>query len=104
MYPWYLEGVMQIPFFFEDDIYLMEGFSNQPKLYFCNRIKMYKIFNFHPIHLFLNTETLERYYKIKKDYHNFNVLKKNRNTKDYGILDFFKELMKETSDGGYEFD
>jgi hypothetical protein len=32
------------------------------------------------------------------------VLKKNRNTKDYGILDFFKELMKEASDGGYEFD
>lgn len=104
VYPWYLEGVMQIPFFFEDDIYLMEGFSNQPKFYLCNRIKMYKIFNFHPIHLFLNTETLERYYKIKKDYHNFNVLKKNRNTKDYGILDFFKELMKEASDGGYEFD
>ena len=65
---------------------------------------MYKIFNFHPIHLFLNTETLERYYKIKKDYHNFNVLKKNRNTKNYGVLDFFKELMKAASDGGYEFD
>lgn len=59
VYPWYLEGVMQIPFFFEDDIYLMEGFSNQPKFYLCNRIKMYKIFNFHPFHLFLNTETLE---------------------------------------------
>lgn len=104
VYPWFFQGVLQVPFFYEDDLYLMENNNNSPQYYLGENIRMYKVFNFHPIHLFLNSESLERYYRIKKDYHDFSVLKKNRNISNYGVLDFFKELIMVASNAGYEFE
>lgn len=103
VYPWILQGVLQIPFFYEDDIFMMEGGSNRPEFYLDHSIKMYKVFNFHPIHLFLNSESLLRYEGIKDNYHNFLVLKENVNNSCYGILDFFKELIEKAKLQGYQF-
>ena len=103
VYPWFLQNVLQVPFFYEDDLYLMENCTNNPAFYLDHEIKMYKIFNFHPIHLFLNSETLERYVRIKKNYHDFLVLKKNVNTSSYGTLDFFRELIETAKAQGYQF-
>lgn len=104
IFPWYLEGVLQIPFFYEDDICLMEGLHNPPQFYLNDNIRMCRVFNFHPIHLFLNSESLERYYRIKKDYHDFSILEKNRNKSTYGVLNFFRELITSASNAGYEFE
>lgn len=103
IYPWFFQGVLQVPFFYEDDLYLLENNNNSPQFYLDKNIKMYKVFNFHPIHLFLNSESLERYARIKKDYHNFDILKKNINTNCYGTLDFFKELIGLAPKCGYQF-
>ena len=54
-----------------------------------------KIFDFHPLHLFLNTPS-EKYYKnVKKHFNNIEELKKNINTKKFGVLDLFKEVVSE---------
>lgn len=103
VYPWFLQGVLQVPFFYEDDLYLMGKCKNSPAFYLDSEIRMYKIFNFHPIHLFLNSETLKRYERIKENYHNVFVLQKNANINSYGILDFFKELVKTAKMQGFQF-
>lgn len=103
VYPWILQGVLQIPFFYEDDISLMSKTDHAPAFYLDHGIKMYRVFNFHPIHLFLNSESLERYERIRENYHNFTVLKKNVNHSSYGILDFFKELVETAKAQGYQF-
>jgi len=103
VYPWFLQGVLQVPFFYEDDLYLMEKCKNSLAFYLDHEIKMYKIFNFHPIHLFLNSESLKRYERVKENYQDFSILQKNVNTNNYGILDFFKELVETAKTQGYQF-
>lgn len=103
IYPWSFQGVLQVPFFFEDDLYLMEKSNNSPAFYLDSSIMMYKVFNFHPIHLFLNCESLERYKQIKENYHDYLLLKKNVNMNQYGIQDFFKELVETAKEMKYQF-
>lgn len=104
VYPWYLQGVLHVPFFYEDDVALMEKRGNNPEFYLDQSIKMYRVFNFHPIHLLLNSESMERYARIKENYHVFSVLKRNINSSSYGILDFFKELVETAKAQGYQFE
>lgn len=103
VYPWLFQGVLQVPFFYEDDVYLLANNNNRPQFYLDHSIRMYRVFNFHPIHLFLNSESLERYERIREDYHNFSILKKNVNNMSYGIFDFFKELAESAKAQGYQF-
>lgn len=51
-----------------------------------------KIFDFHPIHLFLNTPSTEYYKSCKKYYHETKKLKEYINKTEYGVLDLFKDL------------
>ena len=104
VYPWLRQGVLQIPFFYEDDLYLLENYDYTPQFYLSKNIKMCKVFNFHPIHLFLNSESLNRYQGIKDDYHNYDILKKNINTQRYGTLDFFEDLIFIAQKKGYSFE
>ena len=104
VYPWLRQGVLQIPFFYEDDLYLLENYDYTPQFYLSKNIKMCKVFNFHPIHLFLNSESLNRYQGIKDDYHNYDILKKNINTQRYGTLDFFEDFIFIAQKKGYSFE
>lgn len=103
LYPWLFQGVLQIPFFYEDDLYLLEKKDHSPAFYLDRDIRMYKVFNFHPIHLYLNCESLDRYRRMKEHYHDFSVLKQNVNVNRYGILDFFKELVETAREMNFEF-
>lgn len=103
VYPWLFQGVLQIPFFYEDDLYLLERCDHSPAFYLDNSIKMYKVFNFHPIHLFMNCESLMRYKRIKENYHDFSILKQSVNVSRYGILDFFKELVELAKERNFQF-
>ena len=47
---------------------------------------------------------MERYERIRENYHDFAILKENRNTDSYGILDFFEELIGFAQKEGYQFD
>lgn len=70
-------GVVRIPHSFEDDLFLLtsqsgdvvqhESFSSHIKRYFYNDVGI-KVLDFHPIHVFLNTESLNRY-EATRDIH-----------------------------------
>ena len=94
--------VIQIPFFFEDDMYLMQ--KTRPSISdYLEKYDAPLVFNFHPIHLFLNSEDLSRYERSKKFYHQYSQLKENRNTTVYGIADFFRDLVAYAREKGYHF-
>lgn len=104
VYPWLFQGVLQIPFFYEDDLYLLENNNRSPSFYLSENIRMYRVFNFHPIHLFLNSESLERYGRIKENYHSFSAIEKNVNKDNYGVWNFFLDLIRLANKNGYQFD
>ncbi len=102
LFPWKFENVLQIPFIFEDDLYFIEKLSFSPGYYLTNDFKMFRVFNFHPIHLYLNCENMDRYQKAKTDFKNIHYLEKLRNT-GKGIKDFFEELVSNAFAQGYSF-
>jgi hypothetical protein len=58
--PWRLwTGLVKVPHFWEDDIACLCN-DNTPMPELIKRPGL-RVFNFHPIHVFLNTENLERY-------------------------------------------
>jgi len=83
--------IIRVPHFWEDDVHLIcqddydiKKLLNNPGL---------KVFNFHPIHIFLNTENMERYKLVKPYYKDYKKLKDFVNTKSYGIRNFFIDLI-----------
>ena len=83
--------LLRVPYFWEDDINLLcyeQNFSAKEIL----RSSGLKVFDFHPIHLYLNTSTLKQYQDSKSSF-NKEALDNFINTKDYGTRDFFVDLM-----------
>ena len=93
-------GLKHIPFFFEDDFYLMNKNRKNISDYFQGDLL---VFNFHPIHLFLNTENVKRYENAKKYYHKYSQLKTCRNMLGWGIRSCFEELVMMAHERGYSF-
>ncbi len=66
--PWLLwNGLIKVPYFWEDDIAALynEDFGEFGRLLYCEGLK---VFDFHPIHVFLNTENMDRY-EDSRPYH-----------------------------------
>jgi hypothetical protein len=62
--PWHLwNGLIKVPYFWEDDVACMYGESTS--IEDLVRRGGLKVFNFHPIHVFLNTEDLARYERTR---------------------------------------
>lgn len=91
-------GVVQLPYFFEDghagDMSPMLGLEPYAldDLDLESRIGL-KIFLFHPIHLWLNTESRARYAEAKAYYHDPETLKRFRNRAVPGSHDLFLTLL-----------
>ena len=69
----HFSGITRYPYFYEDDAWALEDGAASPEAHLA--ADGLKIFNFHPIHLYLNTETMERYNRAKAYYHDFPKLK-----------------------------
>jgi len=83
--------LIRVPYFWEDDVYCSS--NEKPDI---NEYISYigpKIFDFHPIHIFLNTENLSQYEKYKH-FPSESYINKNR----IGIKNFFQDLIKETNE------
>jgi|SRR3972149_1564394 len=84
--------ILEIPFFFGDDALLTNN-SN----FNLNKIDLHdngvKVFMFHPIHIFLNSNSIHSYQNIKNNYDNFEYLNSQKNSKE-GIRSFFIELLE----------
>ncbi len=104
--PWRHGGELQrIPFIFEDDLYMQYEEKYSINYYLSNEFDMERVFNFHPIHIFLNTESLDRYEKSKIFNNNFSELKKYRNkSTECGTEVFLNKLVSEARLREYEFE
>lgn len=99
-------GLIRVPYFWEDDIYCTEM---ENKLYtewniypfvYSNNIK---IFNFHPIHVFLNTEKLDRYERARPYFKDGDEIYDLVNHEKYGDKNFLIDLIRFGKQNGYGF-
>lgn len=88
--------LIKVPHIFEDDV--RELYEDEWNLKKYLNYKGIKVFDFHPIHIFLNSENIERYNSAREHFQNFEELKKCVNTKSYGTKDFLIDLIKEGLD------
>lgn len=86
-----------VPYFWEDDVFLISDDIRDIKKYIS--YPGLKVFDFHPIHIYLNTDSMYRYNQAKK-YINSNKqediekLRKLINEKNLGIRDVFLQLIE----------
>ena len=75
--PWmFCNRIIKIPYFWEDDVVFSNAF-NTPLSELLRRGGL-KVFDFHPIHVFLNTENFDRYERTRDFHHNPSELIKHR--------------------------
>lgn len=78
-------GLVRLPIFWEDDINCLINGTWDTKLLSSIFYDSIYVFNFHPIHIFLNTEKLSRYDAAKPYYHNVAKLREFVNSESTGI-------------------
>jgi hypothetical protein len=90
---WYLwNGLIKVPYFWEDDTAVIYG-EHLDAINKLTRRKGIKVFNFHPIHVFLNTEKMARY-EDSRPYHRLpEELLRFRNPDTIGIRTALKILL-----------
>ena len=90
--PWlHWNGMLKIPYFWEDDIETTQ--SDKFDLNLPIQSKGLKVFDFHPIHTFLNTEDLYRYEKSRPSHRDMSLLSQYVNLENNGTLNALKELI-----------
>ncbi len=87
-YKHWTKNLIKVPYFWEDDIHMIYRWDWDVKLFIS--YEGIKVFDFHPIHIFLNCESMNRYNEAKKN--NFLNLEKYK-YKGYGIYNFFIDLI-----------
>lgn len=90
--PWtHWNGLTKVPYFWEDDVACIYNDLSIEKHFDKTGLK---VFDFHPIHIFLNTETLQRYEDTRPLHQNAKSLLDCRNTEKYGTCDALKQLLE----------
>ncbi len=92
--PWYLwTGLIKVPYFWEDDIALIYG-ENLAEIEKLTQRKGLKVFDFHPIHVYLNTERMERYEESRPYHHSPEELSAYRNNETPGTRTALNTLLE----------
>lgn len=87
-------GVISVPHFWEDDLsFFYEKNINLP-IANPSKFKGLRIYDFHPIHLFINTKSINHYNDAKKYMNDFKRLKKYINKSNEGVKDRLMRLIK----------
>jgi len=83
---------VSIPFYWSDDQHL--SMRDSFKLGdLALKIRGLKVFNFHPIHVFMNTSSEKHYKSYKSYYHDVDKLRQFVNFQDEGIGTLFRSLL-----------
>jgi hypothetical protein len=91
VHPWKCySGLIRIPINWEDDVSWHFGLNKFDTSMFKNG--NFYSFNFHPVHVYLNTPSHDYYQKYKKYYHSHEELLKNR-YKGYGTRSYLIDLL-----------
>jgi hypothetical protein len=97
--PWHIwNGMTRVPYSWEDDVHILyESIGVLPKgpldIAMDTSGRGLKVFDFHPIHVFLNTESLERYERTRPLHQNPKELIKHR-YQGYGTRSRLIELLE----------
>lgn len=89
--PYYTEGFTRLPYYWEDDTYI--HYNQKVDIDKLVSRSGLKIFDFHPIHVFLNTSDLRQYDDARPHLHNTNELINYRNKDFFGTNDFLVHLI-----------
>ena len=102
-----VNGIVRMPYFWEDDIHAYAIEQNIEMNWDTDRflaVKSLKVFDFHPIHVFLNMENLERYEKSRVHLRSINDLQLCVNEYNQpGTRTFLVNLISSGKKSGYEF-
>ncbi|HRJ85002.1 MAG TPA: hypothetical protein PK753_04960 [Ignavibacteria bacterium] len=85
-------GMIRIPYNWEDDVHWAYGYSFDSSGIELDPDKLI-VFDFHPIHIFLNTENKYRYNEAKKFYQDPKTLLNYRNKEVVGTRDLLISLL-----------
>lgn len=100
----HFSGLKRLPFFYEDDAWALEPGHPSPEQHMMDPESGLKIFNFHPIHLYLNTESIDRYSRAKPYYHDFDGLAPFVNRGEgFGARDFLLRIAELGRENGIRF-
>jgi hypothetical protein len=92
--PWYLwTDLIKVPYFWEDDASVIYG-ENLGEIAQLTQRKGLKVFDFHPIHVFLNTERMERYEESRPFHRLPEKLLSFRNNETLGVRTALKTLLE----------
>ena len=84
-------GMVKVPYFWEDDFWCESPESSEPhELKGRAGIRGY---DFHPIHVFLNTESLDRYERARLAFQNPEMLAGHRNGAGDGVCDMLRQVL-----------
>ena len=102
-------SIWELPIFFMDNIHFwMNPFQDASFLFDPNTLNLetdgIKVFVFHPIHIYLNTDKMERYENIKTIYKNPTKLKRfiNPESSGKGVRVFLKRLLALVQERNWE--
>lgn len=87
----WFNSLIRLPFYWEDDFHLISGKGFDRESLMLDQAGL-KIYAFHPIHVFLNTENIKRYEDAKAYIKQPDKLQEFRNTKTRGCKDLFDEI------------
>lgn len=93
-----------LPFIFEDDVYMQLKEKRPADFFLSNKFVAPRIFNFHPIHLYLNTDQRETYENARIFLKDSRTLVNMRNKRKYGTRDFFIDLVTAAKKAGWKFE
>ncbi len=96
-------GMWRIPYNWEDDIHYLYEKSFEETGIELNENDLF-VFDFHPIHVFLNTDCEQTYINAKPFYQNTEELKKHKNTTKTGARDMLISMLKITKEKKYAND
>jgi len=89
-------STIRVPHFWEDDVACLYNDIWNVDNYL--NYKGVKVFDFHPIHIALNSENMERYTQFKNHQQNSSVIFKNK-FNGYGSECFLMDIIKSVSNG-----
>lgn len=92
-----------LPFIYEDDAYMKLEKKSPADFFLSDKFVAPRIFNFHPIHLYLNTDRDETYENARPYFKDVEKLAAMKNTNNYGTRDFFVELVTSAQNAGWQF-
>lgn len=103
--PWKIGDLWQVPYIFEDDVYF-DGTKTEDKDYwFMTTYDIPRVMNFHPIHIFLNCESMDRYEGAKEYLNEIDILSsfQNRNCEKKGAEDLLRSIIETGLNNDYRF-